>query len=641
MVRRSYQFYDGFGDVIESHTVSPGGSGGRVVVATEYDSLGQVARVSAPLFNADPAQFTTQIAGKTVPALVNPDLSTVDSVTSYGYDWAGRTVSQTLNYQGQATLTHAATRTSSTQFEGLTTKSADAAGVVTEAASDLMGRVTDQWVYAAGSARSTGQHTQYSYARTSDGTATSSVTDADGAETSTTTNMGSQKVSMSDPNAGLTSYTYDARGQLISSTNPGSGTVTMGYDDLGRLKDRTTALPSGAPSSSAHWVFDEAVGHVGQVKSSTATTVVGADEYSVTRAYEYDTLGRVTSSTVSLPSSADLGDLAGTDYTESYTTNELNQVTATELPAIGDLGTETVTGSFNRFGDTVGLTSSAVASPLVSGLTRTTTGQLASRLLGDGVTRSYTWDPMDGSLTSAQASYMGAGVQTWVQYDVYGHDDAGRVRSVTDKVVGTTTGGDLAQCYTYDELNRLSAAWTADATEACASDGTQESTWAVADTGYSATWDYTLAGKVTQVSDAVVTATGTDKVARVHKYEGDAPATVTSLESTSTGITVTDGYGYDGAGRMISRTDAGGTQALGWDPVSNLVSVTGGGVNDTYLYDTSGQRVARITATTATAYFGATEATDPNTSASVKHDVVATRFYSAGGATLALAPQLG
>jgi len=104
-------------------------------------------------------------------------------------------------------------------------------------------------------------------------------------------------------------------------------------------------------------------------------------------------------------------------------------VTSVVFPVVGDLSAETVTGTLNRFGDTVGLSTSVSSTPLVSGLTRTPTGQLASRTLGDGWVRDYTWDVMDGSLTSAQASYDDDGVQMWVQYDVYAHDDAGRVTS--------------------------------------------------------------------------------------------------------------------------------------------------------------------------------------------------------------------
>jgi hypothetical protein len=55
------------------------------------------------------------------------------------------------------------------------------------------------------------------------------------------------------------------------------------------------------------------------------------------------------------------------------------------------------------------------------------------------------------------------------------------------------------------------------------------------------------------------------------------------------------------------------------------------------VYDGSGQRVAQIgaTAASATAYLGATELTDPDTASTASGDLVGTRFYALGGATVA------
>ncbi len=71
---------------------------------------------------------------------------------------------------------------------------------------------------------------------------------------------------------------------------------------------------------------------------------------------------------------------------------------------------------------------------------------------------------------------------------------------------------------------------------------------------------------------------------------------------------------------------------------SNLVKTVQDDTTVAYVYDASGQRVVKIgvTAATATAYLGATEVTDPDTDAAASGDLEATRYYTMGGATVAL-----
>ena len=66
------------------------------------------------------------------------------------------------------------------------------------------------------------------------------------------------------------------------------------------------------------------------------------------------------------------------------------------------------------------------------------------------------------------------------------------------------------------------------------------------------------------------------------------------------------------------------------------------GVTTVYAYDAGGQRVAQATLASgatpgsATAYVAGGEVTDPNTDAASLADVTATRFYTFGGATVAV-----
>ena len=103
-----------------------------------------------------------------------------------------------------------------------------------------------------------------------------------------------------------------------------------------------------------------------------------------------------------------------------------------------------------------------------------------------------------------------------------------------------------------------------------------------------------------------------------------------------------DGFAYDEAGRMVLRTVDGVSTALVWDVMSNLVESDGAGGHVVYVYDASGQRVAQVrlgegeTVGSATAYVGGGQVTDPNTSMGVTGDTTATRYYTFGGATVAV-----
>ena len=187
-------------------------------------------------------------------------------------------------------------------------------------------------------------------------------------------------------------------------------------------------------------------------------------------------------------------------------------------------------------------------------------------------------------------------------------------------------------------------------------------------TAYSSAWAYSTAGRITSVDDLLATA----PTSRDYGYDAAHPAAVVSItnpEIPAQGETpavpvASDTFTYDALGRMLTRVThevvpnvgtAGvhaveHTLALTWDASSNLVKTVEvdptGTSQVTYLYDSSGQRVAQIgdSAHTATAYLGATELTDPNTAsnATVPADLVGaafitgTRYYTLGGATVAV-----
>ena len=118
----------------------------------------------------------------------------------------------------------------------------------------------------------------------------------------------------------------------------------------------------------------------------------------------------------------------------------------------------------------------------------------------------------------------------------------------------------------------------------------------------------------------------------------NAPHAVTGV----TGGPETKSFVYDDAGRMTERSIGTVDTDLVWDVMSNLVSTTATPLatepDEVYVYDASGQRVAKISLLndTATAYFGATEVTDPDTATTATGDLAATRYYTFAGATVAV-----
>jgi RHS repeat-associated protein len=192
----------------------------------------------------------------------------------------------------------------------------------------------------------------------------------------------------------------------------------------------------------------------------------------------------------------------------------------------------------------------------------------------------------------------------------------------------------VTQCYGYNGLNRLDEAWTITGTgTSCATSfATQDpETLDTSATKYSSGWEYSDAGRVTLVTNLL------DSSTRTYDYDTVHPAAVIEVEkadSTPT-VTGTDTFTYDDVGRMVSRETATGEMTLTWDVSSNLVKTVEDDETVLYVYDGSGQRVARIGATTATAYLGSVEVTDLNTDSGVTGDLQATRFYTLGGATVA------
>jgi len=228
----------------------------------------------------------------------------------------------------------------------------------------------------------------------------------------------------------------------------------------------------------------------------------------------------------------------------------------------------------------------------------------------------------------------------YLQQDTLTRDDVGRVVAVEDGVASST------QCYAYDGFNRLHAAWTTG--DPCGeAPEVSDTFWQVDATSYATTWYYTDSGRISSIVNLTVGASST--TSEYAYTDASHPNAVTAV---TTGA-ITDEFTYDDAGRQISRVVDGVSTDLSWDVLSNLVETDSAGGHVLYVYDAGGQRVVKVTLDpdpetgpggSATAYLGATEVTDPDTS--VNHTtaselegtdfVTGTRFYTFGGATVAV-----
>jgi len=149
----------------------------------------------------------------------------------------------------------------------------------------------------------------------------------------------------------------------------------------------------------------------------------------------------------------------------------------------------------------------------------------------------------------------------------------------------------------------------------------------------------------------------TPTVAAFTYTTGDGtPHGVDAIDETSDG-TADAVFTYDQAGRYATRTINGTETTFTWDAASNLVKAVvdatpgtaGGEVTWIYVYDTTGQRVAKLRTedtdsdgsldpVAGTVYMGDTEITDTDTKEDQpdSDDLHATRYVTFGGSTVAV-----
>jgi RHS repeat-associated protein len=414
-----------------------------------------------------------------------------------------------------------------------------------------------------------------------------------------------RKVRVEDPDKGVATIAYDDKDRLTAVTDARGTTLAYTYDAL----DRRTGVFEGSPSGRrlTEWTFDSLPGGVGEPVA--AIRYVEGQAYR-TETIGYDGQGRPTGTAVTIPVRE--GRLTGR-YESTVEYNQAGQVERTTLPAAGGLPAETVTTGYNAVGldNTLGsdLTS------YVGETGHTNIGQPSYRILGDRVLRGYAYDESTSRLTGSSTTLETGEVAVDL---TFGYDPAGNVVSSTEAASGDT------QCFRNDALQRLVEAWTP--TNGCASGPSLAALGGPAPYWHSYGSD-TVGNRTREVRRAT-----SGDVVRDFAYPAAGGVGPHRLRSVTSGSNV-DSYGYDPAGNMVTRPG----QALSWNSENRLSKVDKGGELTTFEYDADGERLIRRDPTGSTLYLGDTElrlntATDTLT---------ATRYYTAGGTTVAVRTESG
>ncbi|MFG2880725.1 polymorphic toxin-type HINT domain-containing protein [Streptomyces sp. NPDC048297] len=600
-IATGYEYLDGMGRTREKQAPAPTGTG-RTVVSTRYDTSGNVTGASAAFYNSG-------VAGT---GMVLPTVDNLPSYTDLVIDYAGRTTESRIMVNGDPQTQGQ----SITNYHGDYTTTMPAVGERTNTYTDVFGQISK--VVEFGPSTYT---TAYDYTRSGK---LSQITDSKGNITTYTYNWLGERTGGKDPDSDLTgtgATTYDANGN-IATTKDANGTVlTYTYDALNRpltVQNGSTVLTRNT--------YDTAVEGIGQLAASTS--YMGGYAYT-SSVGKYDVDGNVTEAQTAVP--ADGTGFEGT-YRTTFAYNAGGQQTSVTYPAVGDLPQETVTTQYDVFGNPEKLTSDLNNTVYVDSTGFDSVGRLTDRTYGTTATtgttarRSYTYDDTNGTgwLKNITATTSTKGT---VQNDDYIRDNAGQTTDLTDRITGQH------QCYTYDELDRITRAWTSATANSCGGPFTPD--LATGQDPYQLDYTYDGIGNLQKVTST----TATDSKVNDYVYPGYSPDQSTytagaahphavSSVKTPTG---TDSYSYDDAGQLTSRTVGGHKTDVAWNELHQVTTTSGADVAG-YVYDGSGNLLLRKSAAENVLYLAGQEVhKDTAAGATPK----ATRYYGDGTSTVA------
>ncbi|MEU6070210.1 polymorphic toxin-type HINT domain-containing protein [Streptomyces sp. NPDC047082] len=438
-----------------------------------------------------------------------------------------------------------------------------------------------------------------------------------------------RKKSQTDPDAGASSYRYDDAGNPVSTTDAKKVELDYTYDLLGRKLTATDKAKSNFQFAS--WTYDTL--RIGLPTSSTRYVQGTTGGYTVA-ATGYTTLGKPTGTKITLPASE--APLPST-YTTTYTYTVKDQLLATQSdPRTQGLNNEVITFGHDGLGNPT--TTSSSANIYVGASVYTNYGE-PSRLTFGASTNpawaTYSYDDQTRHLTNRLVERTQAPGPT-VDDTKYTYDASGNPTSTTDQQSETGNTVTDQQCYSYDTLDRLTDAWTAN--DNCAANPPTGSTLTTTPGSYWQSFSYDAIGNRHQSVDHAIggsgtthTTTYTDGCTTNCTPTGAQPHTLTA----TTGGTNPTSFVYDEDGNLHTRTPTTGpSQTLTWDDENHLNQVDAGGTSPTttkYLYDADGNQLIRRDPGKTTLFAGDTEIV-VNTGVTPNVLLGAVRTYTHGGA---------
>lgn len=599
----SWTLLDGLLRLRQTQSTSP--SGGRLLTDAFYDSAGRKVKT----FDSYHAAGTP---GSTLETAI--ERASVPDQTRLVYDGVGRVTAEVFQpYDAERWR-------SSTYYAGdRTDVTPPAGGTATSLRVDARGQTVELRRYQGSiptpATPGSWDSTIYRYDRKGQ---LIRVTDPMGNTWEYGYDIRGRQTQVDDPDKGLTISTYDNAGRLISSTDARGKKLAYLYDPLNRRR-AVYENQVGGPMR-AQWVYDTLL--KGQLTQSSR--MVGSATYQVKATGYTDTYQR-TGTQVVIPASE--AGLAGT-YNFFYTYHDDDSLASSSFPGGSGLPAETITYGYNDSGAPTTLESIYGISPgtalsYVSDSQYNALGQLDQYELytgsGGRVWQKFTRELETGRLTGVRTDRDSQAPYT-LSDKHYTYDPAGNVTSATDVVPDPV---DDTQCFDYDHLQQLVAAWTpasgdCDADPAVNALGGPEPYW------HSWTFD----------------AVGNRRTQTVHGANGDAvttytyptpgqphPHAVSSISGAQNGS-----YTYDDTGNTLTRpTASAGMQTLTWDPEGRLDTSTDSTGETSYVYDADGNRLLRRDPAGKTLYLPGQE---------VRYDTATgtttcVRYYSFAGNTVA------
>ena len=249
----------------------------------------------------------------------------------------------------------------------------------------------------------------------------------------------SRKTSMSDVDMGDWSYTYDGNDNLISQTDAKSQTISFNYDALNRVTLKN--LPTG--ETDVTYIYDSVPGTlpVGEVPGTLSFWTGRLSEVS-------DTSGTHAFAYDALGRVIiDRKTVDSIEYDFTRTYDSMGRVRTLEYP-----DTEVITYVYNNLGDVESISGlkASTTTHYVKDVDYNPSGQIEHITYGNDVTSDYTYDAdtlrLDKILTKKSDGV------TKLQDLSYVFDPVGNVSSIADTV------NSMSQTFTYDDINRLLSA---------------------------------------------------------------------------------------------------------------------------------------------------------------------------------------